>query len=131
MTMRQQAKARYPDLHQNIAGISEPGTGREVAVIDPTTEQVLGHYNEVSQEALDRALNAAREGFRVWKATSAVQRGRILHKVANTMRDRAEMLAEPPLAAQRSRRYRIQLGPEFAQMILQWGAGHRQRTLRL
>lgn len=94
MTTRQEAQARYPKLQQIIGGGVEEGTGPEVAVIDPTTEQVLGHYNEVSTDALDRALTMAADGFRVWKTTSPVQRGAILNKIADTMRARAPELAE-------------------------------------
>lgn len=94
MTTRQEAQARYPALTQNIGGICEPGEGREVPVLDPTTGETLGQYQEISEAALDRALSLAQASFFIWKAKPAVERSRVLHQVAIAMREQAQQLAE-------------------------------------
>lgn len=91
---KQAALARYPALDQNIGGKIEPGTGAERTVLNPASGDVLGHYREVSGEALARALRLAEEGYRVWKTTSAHERGRVLHAVARALRERKTELAE-------------------------------------
>jgi acyl-CoA reductase-like NAD-dependent aldehyde dehydrogenase len=46
-----------------------------------------------SAEQLDAAVAAAREAFRGWAATPAVERGEMLHEVARRLRDRTDELA--------------------------------------
>jgi len=49
------------------------------------------HLN--TQADLDRALEAARKGFAVWRKISAYERSKIMRKAANLMRERVDMIA--------------------------------------
>ncbi|MDF1855038.1 NAD-dependent succinate-semialdehyde dehydrogenase [Pseudooceanicola sp.] len=95
MTKRSDAHSRYPEPGQIIAGAWLPTGDRQTGeVMDPTTGTVLGSYAQATDADIDKALAAAASGFAIWRAMSAHARGRILHEVARTMRDRREALAE-------------------------------------
>jgi succinate-semialdehyde dehydrogenase/glutarate-semialdehyde dehydrogenase len=92
---RTEARARYPRLGQLIGGSLEPGGGsRTLAVTDPSTGELLAHAPIATAEEVQRALDGAERSFRAWRRTSAIERARILRKVADTMRHRAQELAE-------------------------------------
>ena len=80
----------YPDLHLTIGGekISE---GREtIEVIDPATEETIGQLPKATSEDLDRALELAEKGFRIWRATPPDKRASIMTKAAGLIRERAK-----------------------------------------
>jgi len=62
-------------------------------VIDPATEEVLGHIPVASTADLDDALHAARVAAPVWAATSGWERSEILRKIAHQLRQRHEQIA--------------------------------------
>jgi succinate-semialdehyde dehydrogenase/glutarate-semialdehyde dehydrogenase len=68
------------------------GAGGE-DVINPATEKPLAHLPHASIKDLDAALAAAQAGFKLWRAKSAYDRGRIIKKAADLMRDRADAIA--------------------------------------
>jgi succinate-semialdehyde dehydrogenase/glutarate-semialdehyde dehydrogenase len=68
------------------------GAGGE-DVINPATEKPLAHLPHASIKDLDAALAAAQAGFKLWKGKSAYDRGRIIKKAADLMRDRADAIA--------------------------------------
>ena len=68
------------------------GAGGE-DVINPATEKPLAHLPHASIKDLDAALAAAQAGFKLWKAKSAYDRGRIIKKAADLIRDRADAIA--------------------------------------
>ena len=63
-------------------------------VINPATEKPLAHLPHASKSDLDEALESAKKGFALWKATSAYDRAAILHKAANLMRERHDAIAK-------------------------------------
>ena len=63
-------------------------------VINPATEKPLAHLPHASKADLDEALESAKKGFAVWKATSAYDRAAILRKAANLMRERHDAIAK-------------------------------------
>jgi len=84
----------YTDLALHIGGAWLNGDGRQGEdVINPATEKPLGRLPHASAHDLDRALEAARKGFEVWRATSAYDRAKVLRKAANLVRERAEAIA--------------------------------------
>lgn len=94
MQTRHEARDYYPELGQLIGGAFETGGGRVMRdVVDPTTGVPLGQYPEATEADIDRALAAAERGFAVWRKRSAFERAKVLRKVADTMRARAEELA--------------------------------------
>jgi len=62
-------------------------------VINPATEKPLAHLPHASTADLDRALEAAKKGFAVWRATSPYDRAKVIRKAADLMRERHEAIA--------------------------------------
>lgn len=85
---------QYPQLALLIDGQWLSGEGRDtVAVINPATGAVLGQLPLATAADLDRALEAAERAWPVWRAKPPGERGRILHKAAELLRERAPLLA--------------------------------------
>ena len=85
---------QYPQLALLIDGEWLSGGGRAtVPVINPATEEVLGHLPLATAADLDRALAAAERAWPVWRAKPPGERGRILHKAAELLRERAALLS--------------------------------------
>ena len=73
--------------------VSARSTGT-IDVIDPATCQVVATAPDAGAEDVDAAVAAARQAFEgVWRQTSTHERGRILLRIANALRDRADELA--------------------------------------
>ena len=74
----------------------EPEATETIEVIDPATENVIGTVPDANVADVDRAVAAARAAFDggPWKDTTAQDRGRILFKLAQLVRERASALSE-------------------------------------
>ena len=72
---------------------SGSGTWRE-PIINPATEEVIGHVPLADVADLDRALAAAARGFAVWRDTPIETRSRILLEAARLVRERAGRIGE-------------------------------------
>jgi len=84
----------YSDLHLLIDGQRLRGEGRQtLPVINPATEEVLGELPLANASDLDRALEAAQRSWPVWRSLWPQQRGRILRKAADLLRERVEPIA--------------------------------------
>src|SRR5215468_2679400 len=72
-----------------------PATTATIDVIDPATTEVIAKAPDASAADVDRAVAAARAAFDEgpWKSTTAQDRGRVLFKLAQIVRDRADELA--------------------------------------
>jgi len=85
----------YTDLQLYIDGEWLNGGGRKSEdVINPATGKALATLPHASNADLDRALDAARKGFAVWRATSAYDRAKVMRKAADLLRERAEAVAK-------------------------------------
>src|SRR3954462_12884082 len=73
-----------------------PDSAETIDVIDPATTEVIARIPDMSAADVDRAVKAARRAFEEgpWRETTAQDRGRILFKLAQLVRDRADELAE-------------------------------------
>ncbi|MGH9676746.1 MAG: aldehyde dehydrogenase family protein, partial [Candidatus Acidiferrum sp.] len=71
-------------------------SGETLPVYDPSTEEVIAQVASSGPEDVDRAVKAARAAFDSgpWATTSAQDRGRILFKLAERIRQNNAMLAE-------------------------------------
>ena len=71
-------------------------TGETFPVFDPSTEEVIANVAAASASDVDKAVKAARAAFDSgpWPATTAQDRGRILFKLADKIRQNQPMLAE-------------------------------------
>jgi succinate-semialdehyde dehydrogenase/glutarate-semialdehyde dehydrogenase len=81
----------YEQLALYIDGEFLSGDGRKSQdVTNPATLEVLGQLPHATEADLDRALQAAQRAFESWRRTSPMERSRILRKVAELSRERAQ-----------------------------------------
>jgi betaine-aldehyde dehydrogenase len=71
-------------------------SGKTFPVYDPSTEEVIAHVAAAEASDVDRAVKAARTAFDSgpWAQTTAQDRGRILFKLAEKIRQNSAALAE-------------------------------------
>jgi len=71
-------------------------SGEVFPVYDPSTEEVIAHVASSNAVDIDQAVKAARAAFDSgpWSTTSAQDRGRILFKLAERIRQNTKQLAE-------------------------------------
>ncbi len=74
----------------------EAADGARTEVVDPSRGRVVTTVAEAGPADVDAAVRAAREAFDSghWSALSGRERGRILHRVAELIRENADELAE-------------------------------------
>lgn len=86
---------QYPtDLKFYINGRWRPGESRSLhKVINPATGAVLAELPLANATDLDEALDAAEQGFKIWRAVDVNERAAILHKAADLIRERCDMIA--------------------------------------
>ena len=70
--------------------------GATFPVFDPSTEEIIAHVAAANVADVSRAVRAARDAFDrgPWRSTTAQDRGRILFKLAEKIRQNSTMLAE-------------------------------------
>jgi succinate-semialdehyde dehydrogenase/glutarate-semialdehyde dehydrogenase len=84
----------YSELKLHIDGEwLAAGSRRTHRVINPATGATLGELPLVDTADLDRALQAAERGYRLWKRATADERGRVLKGAAQLIRQRVEHIA--------------------------------------
>jgi succinate-semialdehyde dehydrogenase / glutarate-semialdehyde dehydrogenase len=84
----------YPKLHMIIDGEKIPvGHRRTHKVINPATEEVLGELPLADAADLDRALETAQRGFKLWRNSTAQERAAVLQGAARLMVERQEQIA--------------------------------------
>lgn len=111
----------YEKLNLLIAGeFCQGSEGKSEPVLNPATEEEISRVPHASRDDIERALVSSADGFKVWKATPAIERQRVLSKAADLMTDRLDMMAEcltlemgKPLAESR-----IEL--QFAIDVVRW-----------
>ncbi|MEY9962943.1 phenylacetaldehyde dehydrogenase [Streptacidiphilus sp. MAP12-16] len=105
-----------------IDGAWRDGGDGSYPVVNPATEEVVGHAPEASAADVDAAVAAAREAFVTWSRTSPAERAGVLDRVADALLRHSEELVpllqaetgatikvassmQVPVAAERFRRY--------------------------
>lgn len=84
----------YPDLHLAIDGERIVGGNRRTQpVVNPATGETLADLPLADAADLDRALDAAARGFRIWRDSTPQQRAAVLNGAARLLRERADDLA--------------------------------------
>ncbi|WP_421854060.1 NAD-dependent succinate-semialdehyde dehydrogenase [Novosphingobium sp.] len=84
----------YPSLHMIIAGERVSGGGRRThAVVNPATGETIGELPLAEPADLDRALEAAQRGFKLWRKSTPQQRAAVLNGAARLLLERQEDLA--------------------------------------
>lgn len=117
----------YPELQLFING-SWRTTEQTLPVVNPSTEEIVGHVPVASATDLDDALEAAEAGFAVWRRTAPRDRADLIRAAAQLMRERQDEIA---------RSITLEHGKPFAQARLEvirgceffeWDAGEAVRT---
>jgi len=67
--------------------------GRSIPVVNPATGEPVGTVAHAGTGDLDRALEAADKGFRLWRKVSAFDRSKIMRKAADLLRSRVDTIA--------------------------------------
>jgi betaine-aldehyde dehydrogenase len=72
----------------------EARSGKTFEVMDPARGEAMARVPDAGAEDVDRAVAAARRAFETWRDTTAQERGRVLFRLAETVRQQAARLAE-------------------------------------
>ena len=84
----------YPNTLLYINGSWGPGASkRTLPVVNPATGAPIGTVACAERGDLDRALEAADQGFKAWRKVSAFERAKIMRKAAELFRSRADAVA--------------------------------------
>lgn len=85
----------YPELALHVAGSwRTQASGGWHWVINPATEEAIARLPLAGPAELAEAAQAARRGFAVWRARSALERCNILRAAAQRIRAQAQTIAE-------------------------------------
>lgn len=68
-------------------------TGRVLAITNPATGESVGEVPDASATDVSKACEAAATAFSSWRRVPAAERARLLHAVADGLRDRTDALA--------------------------------------
>ncbi len=68
-------------------------TGNELEVVNPATGQAFARVCTVNRDHVRSALEAAEAALPTWRATTAKERGMLLHRVADELRRRQDEIA--------------------------------------
>ncbi|MCK0106087.1 betaine-aldehyde dehydrogenase [Marinobacter sp. S0848L] len=69
-------------------------SGERFDVVNPATGKVIYQVEQADESIMKAAVESAREGFEAWSAMSGLERGRILNRAANILRERNDALAK-------------------------------------
>ena len=84
----------YETLHHYIDGKWVKPSGKSLEVFNPANSKVIGELGCASKGDLDKAVAAAEKGFKEWRKVSAFERGKILRKIGDLVRARADEIAK-------------------------------------
>lgn len=85
---------QYPALHMIIDGEKVSGGGRRTFdVVNPVTGETIGALPLAEAADLDRALETAQRGFKIWRKSTPQERANVLQGAARLMLERADDMA--------------------------------------
>lgn len=95
-------------------GWVRPVSGRRIGVINPFTEQVIGHVPDADNDDVDAAVRSARRAFPSWSATSIDVRAALLRRCHEKFVERSDdfaaaIVAEVGMPAKLTRRIQVGL----------------------
>ncbi len=119
----------YPAVQLYIDGAwTEAAAGRSLPVVSPATGEVVGKVAHAERADLDRALEAADKGFRLWRKVSAYDRSKVMRKAADLLRERANAIA-PLLTTDQGKPLPEAKGEVLAGAdVIDWFAEEARRT---
>ncbi len=68
-------------------------TDHEIKVVNPATEQVFARVSAIDRAHVLMALDAAEAAFPAWRGRTAKERGMLLHRVADELKERRDEIA--------------------------------------
>ena len=121
------AMSEYPDVGLYIGG-SWRTAAKDLPIVNPVNEEIIGRLACAGPQDLDDALKAATKGFETWSRTAPRDRAEVLRTAAALMRERQDEIAhditrelgKPYLQA----KLEVIRGCEF----FEWDAGEAVRT---
>lgn len=83
------------DTHTDlfIDGSWRDGSGSRLEVLNPATGEVIGTLAHAREADLDEALAAAERSFATWRATSPLERSKLMRGAADILRERVDHVA--------------------------------------
>jgi betaine-aldehyde dehydrogenase len=95
MSLTAIAQAQKYQMYINGEWVAS-NNGKSFPVYDPSTEQVIAEVPDSNAKDVDRAVAAARNAFEngPWASSTAQERGRVLFKLAEDVRQNTAALAE-------------------------------------
>ena len=79
-------------------GYTSATSGRTFETINPANGEVLATVQAAGREDVDRAVESATRGQKVWVAMTAMERSRILRRAVDILRERNDELAKLKLS---------------------------------
>ncbi|MBD2792352.1 betaine-aldehyde dehydrogenase [Xenorhabdus szentirmaii] len=62
--------------------------------INPANGEIIAQFQSATEQDVERAVESAHRGQKIWAAMTAMERSRILHKAVSILRERNDELAE-------------------------------------
>ena len=85
----------YEKFGQFIDGKWQKSQNSETyEVINPATEEILGHASKACREDVEKALLSSESGFKKWKNTTPWERSKVLRRIADKIREKKDILAK-------------------------------------
>lgn len=119
----------YVDTQLFIAGRWRPARGgKTIEVVNPATEEVIGHVAAAGHEDLNEAVESSARGFRVWRNISPLDRSRVMRKAAGLMRERCDAIAPLLTMEQGKTLAEAKIETSAAAEVIEWFAEEARRT---
>jgi len=75
-----------------VDGLPVQGSGERFDTLNPAGAVIAG-VHDAAEADVNAAVEAAQRGFKIWSAMTGAERGRILHRAAQLLRERNDALA--------------------------------------
>ena len=75
-------------------GYTSATSGRTFETINPANGEVLASVQAAGREDVDRAVESAKRGQKIWAAMTAMERSRVLRRAVDILRERNDELAK-------------------------------------
>jgi succinate-semialdehyde dehydrogenase/glutarate-semialdehyde dehydrogenase len=102
-------------------------TDRQIEIVNPATAQVFARVCAIDREHMKTALDAAEAAFPSWRGQTAKERGELLHRAADRLKERRDEIARTitlengkPLAQSKGE-------VDMSEDHLRWFAGEARR----
>jgi len=127
--MHSQEQDAYPAPRQFIDGRWRTGgDGCAGTIVNPATDTVLAEVPRASRQDLDDALAAAGRAYAAWRHTPALERGAMLRRAAQLLRERASTIALRMTLEQGKTLREAQLEVELSAETFDWYAAEGLRA---